>query len=118
MAAGALLLVSLALFGMEMRSRVMHDALAFTDDARHQRLIVSMKDTVTVFYWKIPDDEHGADLFESIPSGNINFFMADIEYMRSRPNFSEVRIPYWCLILPPTLIVGGLLFWKPRAIPR
>jgi hypothetical protein len=117
-AAGALLLLSLALFGMEMRSRVMHDALAFTDDARHQQLIVSSNDAFSIFIWEIADDENGVDIFDSMPADKNNSVTGFVARMRSRPSFTEIRIPYWCLILPPALIAGVLLIWKPRATPQ
>jgi hypothetical protein len=116
--AGALLLVSLAFLGLEMRSRAIYDVLAFTDYARQQRIILSMNETIFLFRWEIADKDNGIDRFDSMPSEEFDFIMADIETLRSRPSFTEIQIPYWCLILPLTLFAGVLLFWERRAKTR
>lgn len=114
----ALLFASLILFAMEMRSRIVSDALALSAGPRQQWLIVSMNDTISILRWEAAESEGRADGWQSFLETEFEFINNEIEQQRARLTFAEFHIPYWYLILPSTLLAGALLFAKRRTLAR
>lgn len=114
----ALLFASLILFAMEMRSRIVSDVLALSAGSRQQWLIISRNDSISAFNWEVNESEGRADGWQSFSEAAFVFINTDIERLRSRPGFVEFHLPFWCLILPMTLLAGAFLFTKRRTLAR
>ncbi len=96
-----------------MRGRFVHDVVAFTLGGDQQHVVMAYQDSIWWWHYAI-EEEHGADVGLSISHSEAKNIISQLRMLLARPGSGERYVPYWCVVLPLTMLSGWLILWKPR----
>lgn len=108
------LMMACGLTVMWMRSSIVIDAILSPMGGR-QHNVISFRNNITWSCWDLEyrEAEYSGRAFPLAPE-LFHFIMDQIDARRGRPGFRQWVVPYWCLVLPSTLLSAYLLLWEPQ----